>query len=447
MISFNGQAIRIDDWLHSAPNHWKRRPLKYLMTRTSIRGKADAQLLSVYRDFGVVRREGREDNHNRVGMDLSNYLYVKPGDLVINKMKAWQGSLGISRFSGIVSPAYFVYDVDDGMFSPYLHYVLRSEPYFREYARISDGVRTNQWDLDADEFGRMLLLIPPYEKQKEIADFLDRKTAAIDELITRKQQLIERLEELRASLINRAVTKGLNPDVEMKDSGVEWIGEIPKHWEVKRLKYISPKQTVGVVVNPSSYVEDNGEVPFIYGSEVSAGVIDVSKARRITHRSNRKLIKSQLKTGDLVSVRVGDPGVTAVVPPELNGINCGSIMIIRSSDRFNSDWLCFLMNSKTGRHNVWLVAYGAAQKQYNISHAIDFLYPVPPIEEQEYIACFLNEESDKIGGIVVSFQEVVSRLQEYRQSLITAAVTGQLDVSAPSTHHSTDRQLALLATE
>ena len=273
-----------------------------------------------------------------------------------------------------------------------------------------------------------LLPVPPLPTQKAIAHFLDRKTAAIDALIEKKQKLLDLLAEKRAALINQAVTKGLDPNVPMKDSGIPWIGEIPAHWEVKRLKHISPRQTVGVVVNPSSYVDDAGEVPFIYGSEVSEGRIDTENARRISHESNKRLSKSQLRAGDLVCVRVGDPGVTAVVPPELDGMNCGSIMIVRQAATFDSHWLCYAMNSKAGRQNVWLVAYGAAQKQYNIGHAVDFVYPVPPVTEQRRIATWLRSRTGRFAQGIGQLAASVERLQEYRQALITAAVTGQLDI-------------------
>lgn len=282
--------------------------------------------------------------------------------------------------------------------------------------------------LTGEKLGELSIPAFPLPTQQAIASFLDRKTAAIDDLIEKKERLIALLAEKRAALINRAVTEGLDPNVPMKDSGVPWVGKIPTHWEVKRLRNISGGITVGVVVNPSSYVDDNGEVPFIYGSEVSPGKIDVSTARRISHRSNKILAKSRLRAGDLVCVRVGDPGVTAVVPQELEGMNCGSVMIIRRAEAFDSHWLCHTMNSPAGRHNIWLVAYGAAQKQYNIGHAVDFVYPFPPRLEQEEIALHLSKAEEHFSNATTHILAQVLRLQEYRQALITAAVTGQIDV-------------------
>ena len=168
------------------------------------------------------------------------------------------------------------------------------------------------------------------------------------------------------------------------------VGMIPKEWDVKRLSEISPSQSVGLVINPSSYFEANGEIPMLVGSCISENKIDVDKASRISRRSNEKLSASRLKAGDLVTVRVGFPGTTAVVPNELDSCNCASMMIIRGHKSFDSHWLAELLNSRIGRKQIENVEYGTAQKQFNISDAINFLFPVPPQAEQAKIAEVAN---------------------------------------------------------
>ena len=164
------------------------------------------------------------------------------------------------------------------------------------------------------------------------------------------------------------------------------VGVIPEEWEVKPLKRLSPSQSVGLVINPSTYYDKAGTVPLLVGSNVSENAIDSTTSNRITKASNEMLPASRLVAGDLVMVRVGEPGVAAVVPPELNGCNCASMMIIRQHPSFDSHWLCCMMNSRHGRQQVEHVQYGTAQKQFNISDAVDFLYLVPPLPEQHAIA-------------------------------------------------------------
>ena len=279
----------------------------------------------------------------------------------------------------------------------------------------------------SDQLKYLSLAIPPVNEQCAIAAFLDRETAKIEALVAKRERLIVLLEDKRAALITRAVTKGLDPDVPMKDSGVDWLGEIPVRWSVQRLKRISPEISVGVVVNPSSYVSAEG-VPFIYGSDIQEGNITREVSRRMSHEHSADLSKSRLLAGDLVTVRVGAPGVTAVVPPEMEGANCASVVILRRDSKFDSRWLCYTMNSKVVRFQVALVKYGAAQEQFNVRHAVEFMVPTPRLAEQKLLAAFLDRETAKIDALVAKVREATDRLKELRTALISAAVTGKIDV-------------------
>jgi type I restriction enzyme S subunit len=169
-------------------------------------GFAEEQLLSVYRDYGVIPKASRDDNFNKPSDDLYSYQLVQSGDLAINKMKAWQGSVAISSFRGIVSPAYFVFKPNHHEEPRYLHYLLRSAEYTAGYLSMSKGIRPNQWDLEPQEHSRMPVLIPPRPEQLAIATFLDRETAKIDALVEEQKQLIELLKEKRQAVISHAVT-------------------------------------------------------------------------------------------------------------------------------------------------------------------------------------------------------------------------------------------------
>jgi len=268
--------------------------------------------------------------------------------------------------------------------------------------------------------------IPCEKEQVAIVSFLDHETAKIDALIEKQQRLIELLKEKRQAVISHAVTKGLNPSAPMKDSGVEWLGEMPAHWIVKRLKHISPKIGVGLVINPSTYTRDEG-VYFLFGGDVKEHELDLSNARRMSPEDSDRLLPSRLSHRDLVCIRVGYPGVTAVVPKELEGANCASVVVIRRG-LFNSDWLCAAMNTWVGRQQVELCSYGAAQKQFNVADAVDFVFPVPPIGEQDEIANFVSNTLDRFNLLSSKAEIQISLLQERRTALISAAVTGKIDV-------------------
>jgi type I restriction enzyme S subunit len=280
--------------------------------------------------------------------------------------------------------------------------------------------------LSSYEVEKCRFAVPPKADLDIILTFLDRETAKIDTLIDEQKRLIDLLKEKRQVVISHAVTKGLNPNVPMKDSGIEWLGMVPAHWEVRRLKRLSPLITVGIVVNPSNYVSDEG-LPFVYGGDISEGSINLETCRRITIEHSKQNKKTQLHAGDLLTVRVGAPGVTSVVPKECEGGNCASVMLTRKGN-FSSNWLCFAMNSRVLRYQVEVVQYGAAQECFNISHAVDFAVPTPPIEEQSEIATELEVVVSAINKLAAEADRSISLLQERRSALISAAVTGKIDV-------------------
>lgn len=199
------------------------------------------------------------------------------------------------------------------------------------------------------------------------------------------------------------------------------VGIIPEDWDVKKLRNISPSQTVGLVINPSSYFDDSGMIPMLVGSTVSENSIAWENANRITESSNLQIPASRVFAGDLVMVRVGEPGVTAIIPPEIDGCNCASMMIIRRSPSFDSRWLCFLMNSDFGRSQVAHVQYGTAQKQFNISDAIDFIYPVPLLQEQRAIAAALSDMDALISGL----DQLITKKRDIKQASMQQLLTGQ----------------------
>ena len=238
------------EWLGDVPEHWQQKPIWSLFKRIKRTNFPTERLLSVYRDYGVIPKDSRDDNHNRASEDLTPYQLVCANDLVINKMKAWQGSIAISELRGIVSPAYYIYQPKAEYHSKYIHFLIRSAYYIQSYKNYSKGIRVNQWDLESEAFTHIDLLLPSLDEQQKIVAFLDTETTRIDNLIAKQEKLIELLEEQRKSIISHAVTKGLNPNAPMKDSGVEWLGDVPEHWEVKRFGYIfteNKKKNIGLI--------------------------------------------------------------------------------------------------------------------------------------------------------------------------------------------------------
>ena len=194
------------EWIGQIPANWEIDKFKYHLQRKEVKNKPELQVLSLYRELGVVPKDSRDDNHNVTSEDTSKYKYVKAGYFVVNKMKAWQGSVAVSDYEGIVSPAYYVYEFSDNKFyKRYFHYLLRG-CYKDEFMRVSGGIRVGQWDLPADKLENMLVLIPSPTEQQEIADYLDSQCSQVEEAISDKLKQIETIEEYKKTLIYEYVT-------------------------------------------------------------------------------------------------------------------------------------------------------------------------------------------------------------------------------------------------
>jgi type I restriction enzyme, S subunit len=307
----------------------------------------------------------------------------------------------------------------------FLYYLFESSYMEHTIQRIKGGMGVPH--LFQADLNKFYLPLPSQNEQTKIASFLDRETSKIDELVGEQRRLIELLKEKRQAVISHAVTKGLNPHAPLKPSGIEWLGDVPEHWRMKRLKRISPAVTVGIVVNPSTYACDEG-LPFIHGGDIREGIINASDARKISPKDSAQNSKTMLECGDVITVRVGaGRGTTAVVPPECSGGNCASVMLIRRGE-YDSNWLCYAMNDRLIQFQIEMVEYGAAQPQFNISHAIEFWIPVPPHDEQIEIAERLKGETAKLDALTAEAERGIELLQERRTALISAAVTGQIDV-------------------
>ena len=271
------------------------------------------------------------------------------------------------------------------------------------------------------------VVVPPLAEQRPIAAFLDRETAKIDALVAKKERLIELLQEKRNALITRAVTKGLNTDVRMRDSGVKWIGSIPVDWSVKKLKHMVPAVTVGIVVTPSKYYVAEG-IPCLRSLNIAQGYVEKEDLVFISESANLLHRKSRIFESDIVVVRTGRAGVAAVVPSDLDGANCIDLLIIRRSSQIDSRFLYYFMNSGAVGAQVSADSVGSIQEHYNTGTLSNLCVPSIPATEQRGIVAFLDRETAKIDALISKVRTAIDRLKELRTALISAAVTGKIDV-------------------
>jgi type I restriction enzyme S subunit len=287
-------------------------------------------------------------------------------------------------------------------------------------------------ELSREKLSGFKLLVPPVETQRAIADFLDRETAKIDALIAKQEELIAQIEEKRAATITQAVTKGLNPTVAMRPSGFEWIGDIPEHWLVRPLKRQASRIVVGIAEAATHAYADAG-VPIIRSTNVFPNRIETHNLLFLQAQFAGDRASKMIRAGDLLTARTGNAGVTAVVPDDLDGSQCFTMLITSLRNGYIPKYFCYFINSKAGTTFYDLESWGTAQRNISVPILGDTPVCVPPTCEQEAIADFVSGQERNFEALRAAAVRHCDLLVEHRSALITAAVTGQIDVRATPT--------------
>lgn len=410
------------DWLPKVPAHWQGTSMRSITLPSSERcGAQNKTLLSVYREYGVIEKSSRDDNHNKESEDLSNYKIVGKNDLVMNKMKMWQGSLGISAYDGIVSPAYIVCHITkDNINHRYLHLLLRSSLFKTYYNRVSYGIRVGQWDMRYDDFKSLEAFLPPREEQDQIVRYLDWQVSKTNKLISALKKQIALLKEQKQAVINEAVTKGLDTRVSMKDSGVEWIGEIPAHWSVLYLFQVAAEQSLS-----NRTVHNQNLLSLSYGKiknkdiNSTDGLLPASfDTYQIVTNSNIILRLTDLQN-DHTSLRVGLATQTGIITSAYTCLLPGVNVL--------PEYLYLLLHSYDVRKVFYGMGGGVRQ---SIGYKDIKKLPVLllSLQEQQNIVTYCFEKQSHIEEYIENIESEISLLGEYRARLISDVVTGQIDV-------------------
>ena len=330
----------------------------------------------------------------------------RTGDVLVGKLRPYLAKVARPTFDGVCSTEFVVLRPTSRLLAEFLQYQLLTAEFIGEMSSWTFGTKMPR--VSPERMLKTEVMFPSIEEQWAIVGYLDKETSRIDSLINYKNQLLDACERFFDGLIEHLIQ--------------------PRDRPCERLKQVSGGITVGVVVNPSTYVEEQGEVLFFRGVDISRFSVNVETAQRISVESSQRLHKSRLNAGDIVSIRVGDPGISAVVPGEADGSNCASLLITRKGARVDSRYLCYVFNSPYGRSQWRALANGAAQLQVNVSDAVDFRVPLPSTVSQREIVNRLDAEWRSIRALKAAVRSQTDLLREQRQTLITAAITGQIDV-------------------
>jgi type I restriction enzyme S subunit len=425
-------------WLGEVPEHWQVLPNRALFTEVKERDHPEADMLSVTITKGVIRQQALLEvatQKDRSNLDKSAYKLVRPGDIAYNKMRAWQGAIGVSEYEGIVSPAYVVQRPREGADPRYLHYLLRTPAFAKEAERWSYGITSDMWSLRPEHSKMIYSCVPPLLEQAAIVRFLDYVDRRIRRYIRAKQKLIKLLEELKAAINHRAVTRGLDPNVRLKPSGVEWLGDVPEHWEVRRLKSLVKRIDQGVSPQAENYLAEGPSWGVLKAGCVNRGVF---------REEQHKRLPPSFSIDPNLAIAVGDVLVSrASGSPNLVGsagrVHTLRYQLILSDKTFrplfretvDPDFMVLAMNSLYYREQVRQAISGAEGLANNLplSSLRSFRFAMPKdLAEQRVVVQQVHAIASALQDTVLKTEREIALLREYRARLIADVVTGKVDV-------------------
>lgn len=419
-------------WLGEVPGHWDVRKIRWLCEiKKRISGELGHDVLSITQQG--IKIKDLESNDGQISMDYSKYQFVEIGDFAMNHMDLLTGYVDISDVFGVTSPDYRVFSVRDKKvcFDGYVLYLFQMGYRNKIFYAFGQGSsQLGRWRLPTEQFNDFFFPLPSLEEQQTIAAFLDRETGKIDALIAEQRRLVELLAEKRQAVISHAVTKGLNPNARMKNSGIEWLGKVPEHWEVKRLKQVADVRLSNV---DKHTIENQPSVRL-------CNYVDVYKNDRIKSTlefmqataSKEQIARLSLVSDDVIITKdsedPSDIGVPALVDETIPDLVCGYHLALIRPTNADGGYLRYLFKSDYVKAVFEMEATGMTRYALGKYSIENLAFLAPTLNEQKTITIFLDTETAKFDTLTAEANRAIALLQERRSALISAAVTGKINV-------------------
>jgi type I restriction enzyme, S subunit len=420
-------------WLGMVPTHWRVLANRGVFSEVKERGFRDAEMLSVTIGRGILPQSAllsessKKDSSN---LDRSKYKLVRPRDLAYNKMRAWQGAIGVSVYTGIISPAYVVMRPhNDAVVPRYFHYLYRTPSFAKEAERWSYGITSDMWSLRPEHFKTIYTLVPPPDEQALIVRFLDWASVRLGKAIAAKRKVIGLLEEQKQAIIHRAVTRGLD-DVPLKPSGLDWLGDVPEHWEVVAIGRHINLQT-GFAFKSSDFKSEGTRL--LRGVNVATGRIRWESNVFWPTNRDAEVRLFDLGLGDLVlgmdrPVISSGVRIARVTEADLPSLLVQRVARIRCREHLSNAYAILLLSGKPFKEYLKPIFTGISVPHLSPKQILSFPIPLPPLEEQDTIVARLDSETLAVDRFIATTKHEIQLLQEYRTRLIADVVTGKLDV-------------------
>lgn len=419
-------------WLGAIPASWEIRRNGRLFSQRKETGFPDLPVLEVSLKTGVRLRDFENSKRKQVMEDFGKYKRAVKGDIAYNMMRMWQGAVGVAPVDGLISPAYVVARPWTETQSRYYSYLFRTAAYMNEVNKYSHGIVSDRNRLYWDEFKQIPSAFPPPDEQVKIADFLDAIGNKFRRFIRNKRRLIELLNKQKQNIINQAVTRGLDPNVKLKPSGVEWLGDIPEHWEIVPIKHLAKKGNK--TFTDGDWIETpfitNTGIRLIQTGNVGIGIYREKGFRYISETTFRNFNCTEVFPGDVLICRLGDPVSRACLAPNLNSrmITSVDVCILKPNQIIDSEFIVAVFSSP--RYLNWVKSLVRGSTRDRVSRAMlgGFKVPIPPFDEQRKICTTTKQKFSYIDDTITRSEKEIELIREYRARLISDVVTGKIDV-------------------
>ncbi|EGW8315741.1 restriction endonuclease subunit S [Escherichia coli] len=420
------------EWLGEIPARWTLEKFKYLFQVSNEKNGVEpvGQMLSVSGYRGVEVKEYNDEAKKRTLEEVAEYRVVRKGQLVVNTMWLNYSGLGVSDYEGYVSPAYRAYRFTKNVNKKYIHYLLRSNPYVMAYTSQMQGIRPNSLQIKTDDFQSLPVLLPSVVEQECIAKFLDYELDKIDLLIDKQVRLIELLKEKRQAVISDVVRRGLNHRVKLKVSGNEWLGEVPEHWGVSQIGWLCK------VGNGSTPNRDNqsywlsGDYPWLNSSKVNDDIV-TNAEQFVTSKALLECSLPLVKKGSVIIAITGEGKTrctSALLMMDATINQHIAYMTPLSKNKILPEYLHLWLQSKYDQIRFESSGGGSTKAAITCSDVKKYIIPLPPLNEQKVIVADVEEKKRCFNTLVMHCEQQISLLKERRSALISAAVTGKIDV-------------------
>ncbi|ELJ9037406.1 restriction endonuclease subunit S [Campylobacter upsaliensis] len=419
------------EWLGEIPQSWENVSIRSCFTESNQRCNTDSYpLLSVTIANGIIYQDNIENKKDISNDDKSNYKIVPLNAVAYNKMRMWQGAVGVNTLTtGIVSPAYIVAIPNEKILPNFVSYLFKSKIMIGEFDKNSYGLCLDMNNLRYDDFRNIKIPLPPLQEQKEIAEFLDSKCEKIQNYIDKKQKLITLLQEKKQALINEVVTKGLNPNIEFKNSEIAYLGLIPHHWEVRRVATLG-KFFKGSNISKND-LQNSGVSVVLYGDIYTKYEIKTKQFQSKIAESFAK-DKTQILFGDLLFSGSGetkeDIGKCICYLGNEKAYVGGDVIVLRQMGQ-DSLFLSYVLNSDYIKYQKAVISKGEIIIHIYASNLRDLKIPLPPLHEQKEIAAFLDSKVAQIDSVIEKTKKQIELVKEYKNTLINEAVCGRVACS------------------